>query len=310
MGSLEIGRECDGILIADPQTSRRHALLELRGADVLVQDLGSTNGTFLDGERVDLPVVLRPGSEVRLGDTTVELYAPAEAAKPEGATAAARGTVLAGAVDQDMAVVRAAGGGPAGARETSIDMVARSVDAEQAFSNIDYEGTVTIVFSDIESSTERATGMGDTAWMRLLNVHNEVVRRNVRQWGGREVKNQGDGFMLTFPGARRALQAMIAVQRELTELERQDEVGSVRIRVGLHTGEVIAEGGDIFGRHVMMAARVAGHAQGGEILVSALVREIASARGDLQFGEPRQVSLKGIEGEHLVFPVLWDEEPA
>jgi class 3 adenylate cyclase len=55
----------------------------------------------------------------------------------------------------------------------------------------------------------------------------------------------------------------------------------------------------------MIAARVGSQAQGREILVSALVREIASARGDLTFGEARQVTLKGIEGEHLVFPVEW-----
>jgi adenylate cyclase len=89
-------------------------------------------------------------------------------------------------------------------------------------------------------------------------------------------------------------------------MEQQDVAGSVRIRVGVHTGEVIAEGGDIFGRHVMLAARVAGHAHGGEILVSSLVREIASARGDLQFGEPRTVELKGLEGEHGVFPLVWE----
>jgi class 3 adenylate cyclase len=101
---------------------------------------------------------------------------------------------------------------------------------------------------------------------------------------------------------------MINVQRELDAMARDDEQGSVRIRVGVHTGEVIEEAGDIFGRHVMFAARVAGHANGGEILVSSLVREIASARGDLVFGEPRAVELKGIEGEHLVYPLLWDAE--
>ena len=51
--------------------------------------------------------------------------------------------------------------------------------------------------------------------------------------------------------------------------------------------------------------RVGGVADGGEILVSSLVREIASARGDLTFGEARPVELKGIGGEHLVYPVEW-----
>ena len=143
--------------------------------------------------------------------------------------------------------------------------------------------------------------------MQVLNRHNEIVRRNVRQWQGREIKNQGDGFMLTFPGARRALRCMMAVQQELTDAEERDEAGSVRVRVGVHTGEVIAAGDDIFGRHVMMAARVAGQAHGREILVSALVHEIASARGDLRFGEPRLVGLKGIEGDHLVYPLEWED---
>jgi class 3 adenylate cyclase len=151
--------------------------------------------------------------------------------------------------------------------------------------------------------------MGDAAWMKLLNKHNAVIREHVRRSGGREVKNQGDGFMLTFPSARLALQCMIAVQRDLAAMEASGEE-SVRVRVGVHTGEVIAEGGDIFGRHVNMAARVAGHAAGREILVSALVKEIASARGDLAFGEPRLVELKGIEGQHLVYPVEWDQPPA
>jgi class 3 adenylate cyclase len=205
--------------------------------------------------------------------------------------------------------VRGSAEGPANARETSIDAVARAVrNTSPLLAEYDYEGTITIVFSDIESSTERATSMGDTAWMKVLNTHNEIVRRNVKKGSGREVKNQGDGFMLTFPGARRALQCMINVQRELAAMARDDVQGSVRIRVGVHTGEVIEEAGDIFGRHVMFAARVAGHADGGEILVSSLVREIASARGDLVFGEPRAVELKGIEGEHLVYPLLWDVE--
>jgi adenylate cyclase len=299
--SLEIGRECDGLLIADTQTSRRHLLLTTRGRDVMIEDLKSTNGTFLDGTRVDIPVLLLPGSVVRIGDTTIELEVPLEPARstlgPEGSRAT---TVTDGAV-------RAAGGGPVGARETSIDAVARSVrNTKQLLGSEDFEGTITIVFSDIESSTERASAMGDTAWMKVLNKHNEIIRRNVGRFSGRVVKNQGDGFMLTFPGARRALRCAIAVQQELTEAEREDEEGSVRIRVGVHTGEVIADGGDIFGRHVMIAARVASQAMGREILVSSLVHEIASARGDLTFGEPRLVSHKGIEGDHLVYPLVWE----
>ena len=78
-------------------------------------------------------------------------------------------------------------------------------------------GTVTIVFSDIESSTQRATSMGDASWMKVLAAHNDIIKRHVDAWKGTIVKNQGDGFMLTFGGARRALRAMIDVLNSFVE---------------------------------------------------------------------------------------------
>jgi class 3 adenylate cyclase len=326
--TIELGRECDGVLLADPQVSRRHASLGLSGEHVIVEDLGSTNGTFLDGARIASPVALRPGSQVRLGETRVELLVEAADARTTVGTdaldAGARSTVLAGAsapaggaatapsppAPAAPGAVRAAAGGPASLRETSIDVVAKSFNSgpkDQLRSIEQDQGTITIVFSDIESSTERATAMGDDAWMKVLGAHNSIIRENLKRYGGTEVKNQGDGFMLTFPGARRALRCMIDVQRELSEYMEQHPERGVRIRIGVHTGEVMVEQGDIFGRHVMQAARVANLAHGGEILVSSLVKEIASARGDLKFGEGRTVALKGIEGEHTVYPLLWEE---
>ena len=77
------------------------------------------------------------------------------------------------------------------------------------------------------------------------------------------------------------------------------------MRVGIHTGEVIRVQDDFSGKHVIVAARVANSARGGEILVSALVREIVDARGDLTFDDPRTVGLKGLPGEWAVHPVRW-----
>lgn len=305
---IDIGRECDGIIVADPQTSRRHATLAPRGASIVVEDLGSTNGTFLDGTRIGSPVVLMGRSTVRMGDTTIQLAdAAGSDLRTSGDLDSARSTVTVG----DFGAVRATPSDVASLRETSMESVARMVHtAPQKLAALQQDsGTITIVFSDIESSTERATAMGDAAWMKVLDEHNAIIRRHVTSWDGTVVKNQGDGFMLTFGGARRALRAMIGVQQELCESGIAE---AVRIRVGVHTGEVISDGeGDIFGKHVMIAARVGGVAEGGEILVSSLVREIASARGDLTFGEPRPVELKGIGGEHLVYPVEWrDFAPA
>lgn len=159
-------------------------------------------------------------------------------------------------------------------RRTSIDAVAEGALSERWQPAIEPSdgGTLTIVFSDIESSTEMATRLGDRGWF------------------------------VTFPSARRAVLFAVATQRAL-EASRQGGSG-IRIRMGLHTGEAIIDrSGDLFGRHVIVAARVANLASGGEILVSSLVREIVAARGDIILGPPREVTLKGIEGTHLVYPI-------
>ena len=171
-----------------------------------------------------------------------------------------------------------------------MDAVARAVEtAPPPVPGLEGDsGTITIVFSDIESSTQRATSMGDAAWMKVLSAHNDIIKRHVDEWQGTVVKNQGDGFMLTFGGARRALRAMIGVQQDLQQFAEDNPGQGVRVRVGVHTGEVIAEDGDIFGKHVMLAARVGGIAEGGQILVSSLVQEIA--------GGPRRPDLRRTRG--------------
>jgi class 3 adenylate cyclase len=281
---LELGRECDGFLVDDLQSSRRHISLAPKGGGVVVEDLGSTNGTFLNGTRLTGPIELSPDAIVRFGSTTIQLVESAH----EGATVKP--------------------GAAAALRETSIERVARTVDHEPvaapSFSH--HEGTVTIVFSDIESSTEQATRLGDARWIHVLNKHNTVIRRNLKKWGGSEVKNQGDGFMLTFASARRALCCMAEVQQDLAREAQETPDTAIRIRVGVHTGEVLVDERDIFGKHVIVAARVANLAVGGEILASSLVWDITSARGDLEYGPPREVNLKGIDGAWTVYPLVWE----
>lgn len=299
-GRLEMGRDCDGLLLADPQVSRRHAEVRVTGNRVTIVDLGSTNGTFVDTTAASEPIELRAGVIARLGGTTVEVVTVSVSA-----AAGVRATTILG---------RESAAGPADdLRRTSIDLVAESTTAQEWMPAVEPAdgGTVTIVFSDIESSTVLATSMGDQAWYEVLEAHNRAVRQQVDRFGGFEVKSQGDGFMLTFPSARRAVRFAIATQRSLDRHLQADATHGVRVRMGMHTGEAIVDrSGDLFGRHVIVAARVANLAAGGEILVSSLVHEIVAARGDIAFGPPRTVELKGIEGEHRVHPVDWrDAEP-
>jgi class 3 adenylate cyclase len=110
--------------------------------------------------------------------------------------------------------------------------------------------------------------------------------------------------MLAFPSARSAVQCSMAIMRSLEAHGRSHPTEALRIRIGMHTGEAIVEDNDLFGRPVVLAARIANQARGGEILVSSLVREIVESRGDIPFGETREVLLKGLDGRHLLHSIL------
>jgi class 3 adenylate cyclase len=192
--------------------------------------------------------------------------------------------------------------------QTSIDAVAASVyvDKPDLRPHAAPDGTVTILFTDIEGSTAMTERLGDQRWLELLRAHNAIVRQQVTAHEGFEVKSEGDGFMLAFQSARKALGCAAEIQRAFAQRnESADE--PIRVRIGLHTGEAIKEADDFFGKNVILAARIAGQAQGGEILVSSLLKELTESGGDIAFGEGREVELKGLAGPHRVFEVGWEK---
>ncbi|MEX1255963.1 MAG: protein kinase [Dehalococcoidia bacterium] len=194
---------------------------------------------------------------------------------------------------------------------TSIDTVAVVINAERPDlrSHAAPDGTVTLLFTDIEGSTSLNERLGDQRWMDILRVHHAIVRDQIAAHGGFEVKSQGDGFMVAFGSARRALECAIAVQRAVSSLGEKAEE-PYRLRVGLHTGEAIREADDFYGRHVNLAARIAGQARGDEILVSSLLKELTDSAGEFEFDEGREVTLKGISGTQRVYGVRWGNEAA
>jgi class 3 adenylate cyclase len=166
------------------------------------------------------------------------------------------------------------------------------------------DGTVTLLFTDIENSTELNERLGDRRWLELLHVHNKIISDAVRAHGGYEVKSQGDGFMLAFSSARRAIRCATDIQRAFAERANQP----LRVRIGLHSGEPIEEGGDFYGKTVTAAARVADQAAGGEILASSIVRELAGDEERPRFGEERVARLKGLLDLHVLYRVRWEPE--
>lgn len=171
------------------------------------------------------------------------------------------------------------------------------------------DGTVTILFTDIENSTALNERLGDKRWFEVLRAHNDTVRKCVGSHGGYEVKAQGDGFMIAYPSARRALECAISMQRHLAVAGDGDGALAepLRVRIGLHTGEAIEEEGDFYGRSVTLAARIADEAEGGEILASSLVRELAASGGDITFEAAGEVRLKGLRGTQRVYRVPWED---
>lgn len=190
--------------------------------------------------------------------------------------------------------------------ETSVKEVAATVGSERPSLRpaAAPDGTVTVLFTDIEASTTLNERVGDVRWLELLRAHHEIVREQVHQHGGFEVKSQGDGFMIAFPSARRAVQGARAIQAEIQSRLAAHPDGPIRLRIGLHTGEALREEADFYGKNIVLAARIADQARGGEILVSAVVKELTESAGDVSFENEREVELDGLAGTHRVYNVV------
>ena len=144
----------------------------------------------------------------------------------------------------------------------------------------------TIAFFDLVASTVRATELGDRAWKELLDQHYRLAREALTGHRGTEIDSAGDGILATFEGPARAIQCLRAIARSDMEL-------GLRIRAGVHVGEVERAGSAIRGINVHLAARIAAAAAAGEILVSSTVRDLCAGSG-IQFGDRGLHALKGI----------------
>jgi class 3 adenylate cyclase len=195
---------------------------------------------------------------------------------------------------------------PAGdALHTSVHEMASTVASERPSMRpaAAPDGTVTILFSDIEGSTGLNDRLGDLRWVELLRVHHAIVREQIAVHGGFEVKAQGDGFMIAFPSARRALECAVAIQKAIGERLGDHPDGPILVRIGLHTGEAIRDEADFYGKNVVVAARIAARARGGEILASSVVRHLTESAGDIRFEQEREVKLEGLAGPQFVYRV-------
>ncbi len=251
--------------------SRKHARIDYRGGTVHVCDLGSTNGSFVNDERLAVQVERRLAAGDRLRFGRVELVYQADAAWPAGVTAEWESSTL----------------------ELSLRENDPEDDESPAADGRRHRVLATVMFTDIASSTTLAAKIGDKDWRQLLSTHHNVVRRELKRFDGREVRTTGDGFMATFARPAAAVLCGCAVIEEVRRI-------GIQVRVGLHTGEVEIWGGDIEGIAVHIAARVAAKAGPDELLVSATIRDLVAGSG-IQFSDRGYRNLKGVPGKWRLF---------
>jgi len=151
----------------------------------------------------------------------------------------------------------------------------------------------TVMFTDVVGSTAQLAEKGDQRWRALLDNHDAVVRGEVERFRGRAIKAMGDGFVATFDGPGRALRCAGAIRDALDQL-------GLRVRIGLHTGEIEQRGDDIGGMAVHIAQRIQALAEPGELLASSTVRDLVTGSG-ITFTDRGSHSLKGVPDEWRLF---------
>ncbi len=152
---------------------------------------------------------------------------------------------------------------------------------------------LTVVFTDIASSTEHLSAVGDRKWSAILDAHDRTVRRHLEHFDGREVNTTGDGFVAVFDTPSAALQCTRAIVDALAEMQ-------IEVRAGVHAGECELRGEDIAGMSVHIAARVAGAAASGEVLVSRTIADLLLG-SEFRFVDRGEHILKGVPEPWLLF---------
>ncbi|OGO47400.1 MAG: hypothetical protein A2W34_03495 [Chloroflexi bacterium RBG_16_64_32] len=195
----------------------------------------------------------------------------------------------------------------------------------------------TVLFTDMEGSTALTQRLGDARAREVLREHERIVREALRAHGGAEVKTMGDGFMASFSSPTGALECAVAMQRAFAvrnaslpahpepvegraepqpsahastssaRADRSVDAEPIRVRIGINAGEPVAEEDDLFGVAVIRAARIAAIAQGGEILVANVVRELAEGK-DFLFADKGDVALRGFDDPVRLFELRWRRE--
>ncbi len=144
------------------------------------------------------------------------------------------------------------------------------------------QGTQTILFTDLEGSTDIRVRLGDAVANEVFNEHDRLVRSQIEAGGGKDIKGLGDGFMALFTSANQAIETAVSIQRSIEERNAANPDKPIAVRIGINSGDVTYSEGDAHGTAVHAASRVAAKAQGDQILISQVVFDLAGSLGGIR----------------------------
>ena len=163
---------------------------------------------------------------------------------------------------------------------------------------------LTVLFTDIDGFASLNESMGDAKAQHLVRVHNTIVRKWLSVYGGIEIKHTGDGIMACFLSAGRGIDCASAIQEATAAYSAGNPATAFEVAIGINTGEPIHEDGDIYGTAVITAARVADLADGGQILVTDVVRQLAAGK-EFRFSHFGDEHVEGLSEALRIFEVDW-----
>jgi len=278
---MHVGRDpsCE-IHIDSRYVSRRHARVRRVDDGFVIEDAQSTNGLRINGATVREPHLLVTGDCVILGDVSLTFEGPEDALA----------TIV----------------------YTSAGLAMAPLPPVVAAPAVNYRpaGLASILFTDLVDHTREVMRVGDLAGQLWLRRHTSILREQFQLHSGIEEKWTGDGFVVTFDSARRAVQCAIAIQRAVRDYNSTATDGLIHVRIGLNTGEVLREEGELFGNAVILAARILSQAGAGEVLISELMYRLVQPAGEFDALDRGLFTVKGFPQEQRLFEVRWTEQPS
>jgi adenylate cyclase len=194
--------------------------------------------------------------------------------------------------------------------QTSIDVIASALEGRAAvelggLSSPD--GALTLLFGEIANIGAIRAAQTRERVAALLDDQRMIVKRIASRHNAEIARAHEDGFMIVSDSAHAGLRCAIDVQRSFASASLDEASTALELRIGLHTGAVIGGGVDLYGRNVLLGARIASHARGNEIIVSAKVKEYTQSDPSFHFKARGEHHFKGLHGEHELFAVSWEE---